>query len=463
MDLIKTFLILFLLLLPASPVRAGDGKKPLQQTDFAYGMELTMTGNNAIYGLPVPAQVYAGCTSPTLADLRIFNSHAIVPHLVRVPRSLKKHPRPVSLPIFPLKGTWLGNTAHSDLHIATNSLGTIINVRLGGTVDDSASVSAYIIDTSVMKQRADWLELEWSGQSEHFSTAVRLESSTDLNNWQPMIRSAALAELKFADHSLLRSQIPVPRGIAPKTYLRLSWPAGREGVLLKTIKAGYNREDAARTRTVTTLTGQPAQDSRPNKISYDYTMPGFFPVDQIHVRPAQSNSLAQVTVYSRSNQETDWQQRSSLLAYQLTVNGVQLVSKLKNIKPISDRFWRLEMEKSDSEDSAPLLELGWLPGQLIFLAQGEGPFTLVYGRSGLAAAHFQVDQLLRSIDPLQEKNMVMPARAGAQFELGKRGVLEPAADLPWRRWLLWTVLIGGVLLVGAMALRLFKEMNRNKP
>ncbi len=457
----KTILLL-LLLLPASLTWAGDEKKPLQPTDFAYGMELTINGNNAMYGLPVPAQVYEGCTSPALDDLRIFNNHAIVPHLVRVQRSLKKRPKPVSLPIFPLRGRMNSSAAHSDLHIATNSSGTIINVRLGSAGENTAPVTAYIIDTSTLEQRADWLELDWSGQSDQFSTTVRLESSTDLNNWQLLIRSAALAELRFAGHNLLRNRIPVPRGIIKKTYLRLSWPTGRDGVLLNAVRAGYNREDAARARTVKPLTGTPAPDNEPGTISYDYTLNGFFPVDQIHVRPVLANSLAQVTVYSRADQDAPWQRRGSLLAYQVTVNDIQLASETRTIRPVRDRFWRIAMEKTDSESVPPVLELGWLPGQLIFLAQGEGPFTLAYGRAGLAAAHFQVDRLLQSLDPQQEKNMVMPARAGAQVVLGDKGLLQPAADIPWKRWLLWLVLIGGVVLVGGMALRLFKEMNREK-
>ena len=84
---------------------------------------------------------------------------------------------------------------------------------------------------------------------------------------------------------------------------------------------------------------------------------------------------------------------------------------------------------------------------------------MAYGRAGLEGAHSQVDRLLQAVDPLSEKKLVAAAQAGAQKILGGVERLEPVRELPWRQWLLWVVLIAGVVVVGIMALKLYREMN----
>jgi hypothetical protein len=144
----------------ASLSQAGDDKKPLSREDFAYGMELSVNGRSAIYGLTLPAQVYQGCTKADLGDLRVFNAKNAVPHLLR-PQVRKENKRqPQTLPFFPLlgrSGSNNGNRLPPDLHIATNSQGTIIDIRQGrtGAEESFQTVTSYIIDTAGLEHRAD--------------------------------------------------------------------------------------------------------------------------------------------------------------------------------------------------------------------------------------------------------------------------------------------------------------------
>ncbi|MCI5132888.1 MAG: DUF3999 family protein, partial [Candidatus Electrothrix sp. EH2] len=253
------FIVFFFLVLCTSAVQAADKSTPLQREDFAYGMDLKISGNHAMYGLTLPAAVYQGCTRADLGDLRVFNAEHTVPHLLRTQMNKETTERPAqSLPFFPLFNEQQGNSdSPPDLHIATNSQGTIIDIRqkaaLGG---QDQSITAYILDTGVLEQPADWLEFIWEGEDEQFSSSVRLDSSPDLNNWQTLIHSAALAELRFGGHTLLRNRISLPQGIPRKGYLRLSWPVGKNDVSLTDVKAGYNRETQAHPRTVLSLTGK---------------------------------------------------------------------------------------------------------------------------------------------------------------------------------------------------------------
>jgi hypothetical protein len=256
----------------------------------------------------------------------------------------------------------------------------------------------------------------------------------------------------------------LPKGILRKTYLRISWPSGKDGVILTAIKAGYDREERALPRKVQVLPGKFLPVTEQGTLRYHYDSKGLFPVDQLNVHLPEHNSLAQLSVFSKANEEAAWRLRASLLAYRLTVDGVNFDSGRKNISLNRDRFWRIETEDlGGGTDQAPILELGWLPGQLVFMAQGDEPYTLVYGRAGLQAARYQVDRLLKAVDPLSEKKLVMTAQAGPQKIIGGRGMLEPDSKLPWGRWLLWLALVAGVLVVGTMALKLFREMNERPP
>ena len=48
-------------------------------------------------------------------------------------------------------------------------------------------------------------------------------------------------------------------------------------------------------------------------------------------------------------------------------------------------------------------------------------------------------------------------------EAGGTERLKPTPALPWKKWLLWALLIGAALLTGRMALKLYREMNAEQP
>jgi hypothetical protein len=55
------------------------------------------------------------------------------------------------------------------------------------------------------------------------------------------------------------------------------------------------------------------------------------------------------------------------------------------------------------------------------------------------------------------------AQLGARRELGGAAVLSAPKPFPWRTTALWAVLAGGALVVGGMAVRLAREMQRKPP
>ncbi len=446
-------LLILLILLAAPPCWAKDEPQPLRLEDFAYGMKLKVNGGSPVVSLRLPAEVYQGCVRPDLGDLRVFNAHGPVPHLLRPPQPEQAARPAQSLPFFPLAEPTNGDSGIADLGISIGSSGAIIAFRAGQAAPASQNIAAYLLDASALKSRPDWLEFTWSGGQ--FSASVRVDASDDLNSWQTLVSSAALAELSFGGHQLLRKRIELG-GQAAGKYLRLTWPQGREGISLSAVQAGYESETRAQARSLLPLNGTP-DSAAPGRTAWLYSTGGYFPADQFNIRLPEQNALAEFIISSRPDDQAAWQRRTSLLVWQLTVDGVKLESGRLTLPPVTDRFWRLETEAGSA---APVLELGWLPGQLVFMAQGEPPYTLAYGRAGLEPARSQVGQLLKAAEPVSGGKLVAAAEAGPQRVLAGQAALELKKEIPWRVWLLWAGLIAGVLAVGAMAWKLFREMER---
>jgi hypothetical protein len=292
--------------------------------------------------------------------------------------------------------------------------------------------------------------LTWTGQG--FSTTVQLDSSMDLSQWQPFRRDLSVVDLRFGEHHLLQNRLNLGSGHLGK-YLRLSWPPGTQGVQLSGVEAGLSPEGPVPHRRQVT-----GHIEETGQRSWTYHSQGFFPVDQVHVRLAEENSLAKLTLFSSTEAKGPWTQRASLLAWKLRLEGTKLHNASHSIRLTTDPWWRIEMEEQGTAPlAAPLLDLAGRPDEILFLAQGEGPYTLAYGRAGLLPQPSQVEQLLKLLDPV-----LQPAVAGPEKLLGGRERLLPVRERNWQGWLLWLALLAGLAMVAGMALRLWQEMSRRK-
>jgi hypothetical protein len=98
--------------------------------------------------------------------------------------------------------------------------------------------------------------------------------------------------------------------------------------------------------------------------------------------------------------------------------------------------------------------VGWYPQELLFVARGDGPYTLAYGSGRVRRDDAPIDAVLANLDE-ESRTRIREATLGAPYDLGGKDVL--AAPRSWRREILWAVLIGAVVVLGAFALRLFRE------
>ena len=117
-----------------------------------------------------------------------------------------------------------------------------------------------------------------------------------------------------------------------------------------------------------------------------------------------------------------------------------------------------------SSNRVPTLQLGWSPSELIFLGRGAQPFLLAFGSGRLAGLDKNNDDMIFQAMRTESGNRITSgARLGKRITLGGDLALQPPASArPWKKWLLWTVLVLGVCLLAVMARNLIGEMKKEE-
>jgi hypothetical protein len=126
----------------------------------------------------------------------------------------------------------------------------------------------------------------------------------------------------------------------------------------------------------------------------------------------------------------------------------------------SHRFWRLTILNGEGKlAGAPILRVGWIPEELLFVASGESPFILAYGSARVGPVVAPISQLLSARSIKQQDLLIKSAKLGSSIDLGDASRLEPPKPpVDWKRYLLWAILVFGVAALAYMAMRLYKQM-----
>lgn len=431
--------------------------------DFAFGLIVEAPGAEAIYSLTVPEDVYRGIYRDDLADMRMYNARGeLVPHMLRRPAqagTVKKAIAPaVTLPFFPVYETenMAGGTAC--IHVETNESGVVVDVKSSDSAANDSRLSAYIIDASMLEQRPSGLRIAWEGNVTSFSVLVNVEGSDDLNRWHTMTRDAALVELNFGGQHLMRQIIELPASSAK--YMRLSWPPKARGSSVLLVEALFHDELSVnrQVRQWVDIEGHAVDEEiRAN----EYTTDAKFPVDAVNIQLPERNSLMLTVVKSRNDEQSEWRKRVHGMFYKLTVDGVMIENSPYFVNCAAARYWRFETRSlSGIGRKVPVLQLGWIPHELLFVARGEGPFTLAYGSAVVKRSEQPLDAMLAVLSKKSGRDSVKEAHIKQTIVLGgEKCLLPPAPPLPWKTWILWAVLIGGVAILGVMVWRLYCQMN----
>lgn len=439
----------------------------IEKNDFAYGYSLEVDGDGAIYSLTLPQELYQGIIRQDRGDVRVFNSRGEpVPHLIRrEERKVVTTQQDVLLPHFPLYSAGAGKSVAqsvNNVRITTNEQGSVIDLNYGKGDIKTRKLIGYLLDASALEQLPNALTLVWPETQTDFVLNVHVEGSDDLNRWQSLTASATLSYLHYGNHKLVQQRITLP--MRKVKYLRLTWEKDKAFTLDKVL-AQFPESITAQARQWATFAEPLKSLNAQKEVVYAFDTKGLLPVDRIKLALPQRNTVLQAVLESSAEKNGPWTVRYADVIYDMQIEGAELTTPDIVSGLNSHRYWQLRIvDKEASMTGLPILKLGWVPEQLLFVAQGEAPFTLAFGSAQIVAVTTPLGQLLNQDNLANNGQLIKAAQLGSRLQLGDASKLQPAPPpLPWKKWLLWAILIVGVIILAGMALKLSKQLNKNNP
>lgn len=459
-----------------SALFAQAAEKP---SDYAYGLSIEASGSEALYDLTLPPAVYEGVTRRDLGDVRVFNgSGEMVPYAWRPRRVETAGIREgKQLTLFPLKAAAGANPESLSINLRRGGSGAVsFDVKSGDAPAAAQEIVAYLVDVSdifAMDRALRVIELDWKAV-EGFSGRLRIDAGDDLANWRTLVAGAPLLNLEVGGQRLQQKRVELPQYKAK--YLRLSWVreyaiSGVPSVTPELTKASGELAEKFVEATREWRKFTASKGARDGEYLFD--LKGHFPVDRLRLELPQVNTIAQVEVLAHDTTEQPFRSVAHGVVYRLNRSGSEVHSPDIPVSALAQRWLIIKVDQRGGGLGAgvPILNTGWVPHQLVFAARGVPPYTLAYGNRAIQGGAQQGAIPIESLIPGYREDTgasvptaktsqrivtVQGMQAQPQKELGGQSRLQAQVD--WKRWSLWGVLGLGLLVLGAMAWRLMKQL-----
>lgn len=311
------------------------------------------------------------------------------------------------------------------------------------------------------------LKLNWDSQrlSQWLPRNLKVEVSDDLHTWQP-VSTKRLPYILKEKEVLVENPILEFNQALKARFLRLSGEADFVAVLnaLQSV-SGLAPEQAVQRinwqAVALTSTDDPQQ--------FSYQMPPSWPVKYWRMHLEQEGELYAGQLQSRYPEKryganNYYDQSVSFVEYRLSSEWGELRAPNQSLPSYytwsSDQslewLWTFTQPKPLPVNKA-VVEFAWQPLEIKFIAQGKGPFRLVYGSR---AAPQAIDL------PFDDKDATLTERLGLKtVEVGAEHVLKPLEPTrsykQWLPYVLWGVLLLAVALLLWMARHLWRDLNKN--
>lgn len=451
---------IFCACLALSPVPAAVASETL--ADYAGSMAMTTLGSESLHRIELPQAVYAGVRYADLRDLRVFNAaQEPLPYALVGEAPVALPPRAVfAPPVFGIPAGATGATDQLDVRIEQRADGSVVSIRnrnpasANARVVTGSPVAAYIVDATRIDSEIAAVRPEWREVPASYVGSVRVEASDNLRDWRTLVAGAPLAYLTQGQARLVQDRIE----FAPirSRYFRLVFSPAAPALLGLAAEApSVQREIRRQTLRVAGRTGD-----KPGEFEFD--LGSRAPVDRVRLVVPQSNALAPVRLEARPDARGEWRPVVSTVAYRMVRDGQELASPAVAVAPNASPRWRAVVDQTSGGlgDAAPELEVSWPARGLVFVARGQGPYTLAFGRADATPVRLPLATLVPGYRDGAEGSFpvaeIGPLRTGSPPSTSMLPQFMVDSDL--KKVGLWMALVIGVLVLAAMAWRLSRQM-----
>lgn len=448
---------------------AADANSPAA---YAIRVPVTLAADAPLQRVMLPAEVLVRLQSPGYADVRLFNGAGQpVPMALAGVAAASAPEESVVLPAYPILGGH-GTPGQAgleglSLRIEERQGQRVVQIDTAATTGTTPqAVRGALLDARNVQLPVARMALDVdlpAGQPVTF----RVQASKDLKHWQPLAETvlyrADAAAAPTAPGRLGNEQIDLQRADLKGHYLRVTW--GDAAVTLRGATLATTRSTGPRERVSASM----ATPALANPRELVFALPFATPVAALAITPPGSNVLIPVRVLGRNHREQPWSPLASAVVYKMATGGKEQSSGPVELGGISVRELKIEADpKTPGFAAAPALALQFEPAQLVFLASGQGPFTLAAGLPGAtaaASAFLPLASLVPGYQPAQENQLPVAladvARADITGGQPADGAQVPAAaasgGISTRSAVLWGVLLAGVAALGLMAWLLLRQ------
>ncbi|MDR2400970.1 MAG: DUF3999 domain-containing protein [Deferribacteraceae bacterium] len=307
-----------------------------EQSEYGFGANVEGEFNaDGVYVFSVPLQVYERVTDRKLSDIALFNSAG-----ERVPFTLVR-PKPSSY------------TAPADEQITFE--------KEKYESDNKTYIKHLIADINELSGTVSKLRFLYNGND--FSGKISIYYSTgDLGNFSTAAYSVTLAKLG----NIIQDSADVSNIPKNATYLRLTGDFAALDAISGAV-ISFKAEPVYDRIEKMILNGSPIDDRL-----LDFKLPGYFPVEFISLKTAEAYLFKEVAI---NTAELDNQ--SAVHYKQLTDYSV--VKGISGYFGENARTRRIRIAFEDPLPAETAANFYWRADELIFIAKGDAPFTLVYG------------------------------------------------------------------------------------
>jgi len=429
--------------------------------NFAWQWPLVLSEPDAgAYQVVLDASVYQAAYWNDWRDIQVLDADNKPVHSQLYPASKITAPlatQYVELSWFPLP---LPAKMATDLStiVQRDNNGRVTTIHNATTTAATAHSPAWLIDSDQYRGQLQALHVEWADPEAILDVGFRLEASDDLRQWQVIVAEARLLQLRNGQQHLRNNRIALTTS---QRYLRLLPLKPNIPVPpLHTLRAEII-PPVIETTDWQWLELSAEAEHEPG--SFEYRMRGRFPIQRLDIQ-VPPNTAATWRVFSRDQAQQHWKEHYPHWDTWQLNTPTQRSPPLDMPALLSHQQWRLQPISTAPLPEAPRLRLGWQPGTLLFLAQGRPPYVLVAGSATFSIKPNADSNVLTSIlNNLRQHygqhwQPVTVSLGKATPRAGEAAYQIPAQAINWNIWLLWGVLIIGVLIVARLAINLTQRI-----
>jgi hypothetical protein len=424
--------------------------------DFTTQVPLLVAGEGPWYRLELPLSVQLSARKADLSDLRVFNAVGDVQAYALARESAQSSETRTLTEVkrFALYNSEDATETAPSVRVQSSANGTLVEVQPTSQLEPGEEeLRGWLLDASSIKAPLQQLILDWTSERDGFQRFT-VEASDDLQHWQSW-GEGQVARLTFSDERVEQHEVNLPGQSA--RYLRLLWITPHSA---PTLTSAQLQSANTRSLPLPLVWSQALTGSTEKAGVYTWQLPMGLNVERVQVGLSQPNSLAPVSLAGRRDSSLPWQPLGSGLLYRLTQNGEDVVQNQLQLSGQIVQQLKLTVDERGGGlgDQAPTLKFAMRATQLVFLARGPGPYTLVVGNATAKAANLPLSTLIPDYSP---EKLATLGRAmvdvGAAATQPSAGATSAPIDTHWKKFGLWAVLLLCVVFLAAMAFSLLRK------